>query len=126
MTEKQSITATYKQIIPATAVLRSLLTKPITDMRGTDILRLARMYKTLEAEANLFTEQHTALIIKHGGVEIEGELTVPPDRIAEFVPEFSEMAETEVALPFSKLPDSVANGLGLPLGDILAIEFLFK
>ena len=120
------LTITYNQIRVATATLRTLLYKPLTNMRGADSLKLARMYKALADETVLFQDQHKALIVKHGGVEVNGVLTVPEEKIAEFSPEYIEMAETTVDLPFGKLPAAVLDNSGLAIGDMLAVEFLFE
>lgn len=127
--EKETLTLSYGQILAVISVLSTLLDKPLASTRGADAIQLARLYKALLNENTTFHEQHTALIKKHGGVEVEVEgkveLTVPPKNIAAFQPEFQEMAEVEIALPFGKLPTSTLDNAGLSLADTMIIEVLF-
>jgi hypothetical protein len=126
MSKKQGLTITYAQIVQATAVLGSMLEKPRKDMSGADKLKLARLYKAMANEQIVFNEQHRELILKHGGVEADGTLTVPPENLSQFSPEYQEMAETTTDLPFGKLPAAILDNSDLSGDNVLVIEFLFE
>jgi hypothetical protein len=60
--------------------------------------RLMRVTKDANREFQIFHNFHVELIMKHGGVQGEQGVVVPPDRMAEFAPEYKELAEQEVEI----------------------------
>lgn len=58
--------------------------------------RLMRITKDANREFQTFHAFHIELIMKHGGVQTDQGVVVPPERMPEFAPEYKELAEQEV------------------------------
>lgn len=105
------------------APLANLLTEP---MRGSASIRMARIARLLEAEYQIFREQHIELIKKHGGENEDGVYQVPPDNQEEFNVEYVEILAIEIEINADPLPLSVLDGMTIKPIDIAPLDFLFE
>lgn len=61
--------------------------------------RLMRVIKDANREFQMFHAFHIEMIMKHGGVQNKsGDVEVPPERLAEFSPEYKELTQQEVEI----------------------------
>jgi hypothetical protein len=58
--------------------------------------RLMRTTKDANREFQTFHNFHIELILKHGGIQTDQGVVVPPERMPEFSPEYKDLAEQEV------------------------------
>lgn len=118
----QNTMVTYEQLRNARPALQRLSAIPLP---AKTALILSRYMKLIFTELDTFFDQHKALILKMGGTENAGNLTVPPANLPAFQSEFQTMLALELSIPLPPLDFELLAGCEITTADLLALDFLF-
>jgi hypothetical protein len=89
--------------------------------------RLMRITRDASKELELFHQVHIELIKKHGGVESEnGNIVVPPERMAEFAPEFNELAQQEAEVYGKPMSIDEFSKVEISANDLMVLSWLIQ
>lgn len=124
MTTAKEIITTYHQLRQAVPALDALMQQPL---KAVNALQISRLAKLINAEMETFTEQHRALIVKHGGEpDDKGFLRVPQTAVPAFNIEYEEMVNSDIALGVRPLTIKALDDVSITPVDMLALEFLLE
>ena len=86
--------------------------------------QLSRLIRKIVPELQSLEEARQTLVHKFGEVDLEsGQTTVPQSKISEFTQEIKPILDTEVEMPFDKIPFSkIPETVLLSSSDLIALE----
>jgi predicted negative regulator of RcsB-dependent stress response len=88
--------------------------------------KLNRLVKAFDKELGDIEEFRVGLVQKLGEEGEEGNVTVPTDKMEQFVAEFNELLSTEIDVEFESIDVDVFGDVQLSAKDMMVLEKIFK
>ena len=125
------ITVTLNEILNSTETFNVIMGQPF---KGALAFKIARLARELNKEMETFNEQRRKLIDRYGikdengnlKTDENGNISVEPDKIAEFNEEFTTLLNTQIEINADKLPIDRIDDFDITPQQMLNLEMFFE
>lgn len=130
--ESQSISVSLSDLISSQGAFRMLLAQPL---QAKYAFQLGKIAKAATVELQQFDQTRLAMCEKYSDKDADGKpkmvpegegekFDIPEEKMADFNKELEELKAVEVSLPYERLKIDHLQGINIPAGHLMALEWL--